>query len=337
MYTPKIKQGIRTATESSKRLRQAASLLTLCCFLYLSVIADLSASTDNVILVIKSGTDDIYSQVAESFETNLNQKCASKRNRCKLFNLQITSLHESKTLQLKKQIAAANTLIVTIGSRAGKFVSVHEHSAPVLHTLIPKQAFKQLVGNRNVRSTSAIYLDQPIQRQLQLIRESMPERKRVGILINSHSRQAEQTITKLSRKYGLRPRFGIVRDEQRLGAVLNELMEKSDVLLALPDPTIFNRHTVRNILLSSYHQRIPVIGFSAAYVNAGAIAAAFSSPQDIGRHMGELVGSFLANGGNTLPGPAYPKYYSIKCNKRVANSLQIRLPPVDQLNHSPGE
>lgn len=336
MYTPQIKQGIRIAAESCKWLRQVATLLILCCFLYTSNITDLSASTDKEILVIKSGTDDIYSQVAESFNTNLQQQCAAKKNQCQLFNLQITSLQESNAARLGRQIAAAKTLIVTIGSRAAQFVATREHSAPVLHSLIPKQAFEQLVGN-NKRSASAIYLDQPIQRQLQLIRESMPERKRVGILINSHSHQTELNISRLSKKYGLKPLFGVVHNEQQLGAVLGELMEKSDVLLALPDPTIFNGRTVRNILLSSYHQRIPVIGFSAAYVNAGAIAAAFSSPQDIGRHMGELVGSFLANSNNALPRPAYPKYYSIKCNKRVANSLQIRLPPVDQLNHSPGD
>jgi putative ABC transport system substrate-binding protein len=334
MYTPQITQGIRIATELRNKLRILSPLFALLCLLNLIVIDTLLASTDQEILVIKSGTDDIYSQVAGSFSYNLQQHCSEIDNRCGLFNLNITSVNESNALQLEQQVATAKTLIVTIGSRAAKFVATHHHNSPVLHTLVPKQTFSQLVKASN---TSAIYIDQPIFRQLRLIRESMPERRRVGILINDHSYQTKLEVQKLSKKYGLKPQFGVVSNAQKIGNVLSELMEKSDVLLALPDPMIFNRHTVRNILLSSYHQQIPVIGFSEAYVNAGAIAAAFSSPQDIGRHMGSLVGSFLAAGGKKLPRPAYPKYYSIKCNKRVANSLQIHLPPADQLNHSPGE
>jgi ABC-type uncharacterized transport system substrate-binding protein len=333
VYIRQIKQDVLLTNFLGGCSLRSVLLLTLCCLLYLSVASDLYAANSREILVIQSGTDDIYSDVAESFEEHLQQRCAS---RCPQFKLQVVVVNDSPAPLLNKQVTAAETLIVTIGSRAAKFVAAGKPGSPVLNTLIPKQIFNQLKSKANTRNTSAIYIDQPIQRQLRLIREAMPKRKRVGILISDNSRHRKREILRSATKYGLKPHFGVVNDEQKIGSVLTKLMEKSDVLLALADPLIFNRHTVRNILLSSYHQRIPVIGFSAAYVNAGAIASAFSSPEDIGRHMGDLVTSFLVNKKTTLPKPAYPKYYSIKCNKRVANSLQIHLPPVEQLIHSPG-
>ncbi len=329
-----IKLSTRMAAVLCRRPLKLITLITLCCTLYLSVGANLWASPVHEILIIKSGSGDIYDQVIDSFNANLEQQCAAKNNRCGQFHLQIESMNDSAAPQLEQQIITAKTLIITVGSGAARYVAARNASAPILHTLIPKQTFNQLTGKTN--KTSAIYIDQPIQRQLQLIRESMPTRKRVGILHSDNSRHIKREIIRLAAKYGLKPKFGVVRDENKIGSTLTKLMEQSDVLLALPDPLIFNQQTVRNILLSSYHQRIPVIGYSAAYVNAGAIASAYSSPQDIGRHMGDLVSSFLASGYNTLPRAVHPKYYSIKCNKRVANSLQIHLPPVDQLNHSPG-
>jgi ABC-type uncharacterized transport system substrate-binding protein len=327
--------GTRISAVFSRKLLKATALTTLCCLLYLSVTTNLWASTDREILVIKSGPDDIYNQVIESFNLNLQQQCSTKTSRCDQFHLQIESIKESAAPELKQQIAAARTLIISVGHGAARFVAAQKPGAPVLNTLIPRQTFNHLKDNTNSKA-SAIYLDQPVQRQLRLIRESMPSRKRVGILIGVNSRQIKRNIIRITTKYGLKPQFGTVSNEESIGSVLNKLMEKSDVLLALPDPLIYNRHTIRNILLSSYHQQIPVIGFSEAYVNAGAIASAFSSPKDIGRHMGDMVGSFLSSGSKVLPGPVYPKYYSIKCNKRVANSLQIHLPPVELLNHSPG-
>ncbi len=333
-----ITHSIQIVARFGRQLAKAIKLLTLFCTLYLSGSANLWASTDYEILIIKSGPGDIYDQVIDSFKTNLQRQCTAKNNRCAQISLQITSLNESAdSLRLEQQIATARTLIITVGSRAARFVAARKSGgAPVLNTLIPRQTFNQLMGNANTNKTSAIYIDQPIQRQLQLIRESMPTRKRVGILQSNNSRHIKREIIRLAAKYGLKPKFGVVSDDNKIGSTLTKLMEQSDVLLALPDPLIFNQQTVRNILLSSYHQRIPVIGYSAAYVNAGAIASAYSSPQDIGRHMGDLVSTFLASGHNTLPRAVHPKYYSIKCNKRVANSLQIHLPPVDQLNHSPG-
>jgi len=159
----------------------------------------------------------------------------------------------------------------------------------------------------------------------------MPTRKRVGILTGKYTELDLAELKRLMRKLGLEPRIENVSQEREIGIGLKTLLAGSDVLLTFPDPSIYNKHTVLNILLSSYRSRVPVVGFSAAYVKAGAVIAVYSTPSDIGRHMGEKVGTFLTQGSHTLTPAAFPRYFSISINKRVADSQKIRIPGTDLL------
>ena len=96
-----------------------------------------------------------------------------------------------------------------------------------------------------------------------------------------------------------------------------------DRLLAVPDASLFNNRTISNILLTAYHHRSPVIGFSPAYVKAGALLALYSTPTQIGQQAGEVARQGLASG--SLPPPAAPRHFRISTNPYVARSLGIGL------------
>jgi len=72
-----------------------------------------------------------------------------------------------------------------------------------------------------------------------------------------------------------------LRSKDTLFSDLDELLIDSDVLLAVPDSEIYNSNSIRNILLSSYRRGIPLVGFSQAYVKAGALCAIFSTPEQL--------------------------------------------------------
>jgi ABC-type uncharacterized transport system substrate-binding protein len=74
-----------------------------------------------------------------------------------------------------------------------------------------------------------------------------------------------------------------------------------------------------------------------AYVKAGAIAAVYSSPEEIGEHIGESIGQFLKHRGRINPTHSFPKYFSVSTNKSVADSLKILLPPVEIIESNLGE
>ncbi|MES2902055.1 MAG: hypothetical protein V4723_20175 [Pseudomonadota bacterium] len=105
--------------------------------------------------------------------------------------------------------------------------------------------------------------------------------------------------------------------------VLNRV-GRSQVLLAMPDRTVYNTENFRNILLSTYRHNQGVIGFSADMVKAGALASTYSDIQHINAHVADVAADFVLTG--ELAPPQFPRYFSTIVNEGVARSLQV---PVD--------
>ncbi len=100
-------------------------------------------------------------------------------------------------------------------------------------------------------------------------------------------------------------------------------MDDADVLLAVPDPLVFNRHTAQSVLLTTYRLSKPVAAYSRTYVTAGALFSVYSTPAQIGRQIGEELLAMQDSPGRPLPAPGYPRYFSVEINERVARSLGI--------------
>ena len=96
---------------------------------------------------------------------------------------------------------------------------------------------------------------------------------------------------------------------------------RSEVLLALPDSTVYNPENIRNILLSTYRRKQGVIGFSSDMVKVGALATTYSEIEDINAQVAEMAASFVATG--ELPPPQFPRYFRTAINEGVARSLDI--------------
>ena len=108
-------------------------------------------------------------------------------------------------------------------------------------------------------------------------------------------------------------------------STLGDLFSRSDFLLALPDSGVYRRENIRGILLTSYRYRKPVIGFSLAFANAGALAAIYTTPTQNALQAAELVRG-LRLPGVVLPLPQYPNDFAIAINGTVAQSLELTLP-----------
>ena len=66
--------------------------------------------------------------------------------------------------------------------------------------------------------------------------------------------------------------------ENTLLPALNSLLARVNLLLAVPDSNIYHRNNIKPILITAFRYQRPVIGYSPAFVNAGALAAIHSTP-----------------------------------------------------------
>ena len=121
---------------------------------------------------------------------------------------------------------------------------------------------------------------------------------------------------------GLQGRVEVVQagPEDDINYLLGRL-GRSEVLLALPDSSVYTPENVRSILLSTYRRKQAVIGFSADMVKVGALASTYSEVEDINAQVAEIAASFVATG--ELPAPQFPRYFRTAINEGVASSLDI--------------
>jgi putative tryptophan/tyrosine transport system substrate-binding protein len=222
-------------------------------------------------------------------------------------------------------------LVITVGLAAARSVLARAAalpaSPPTVCLLIPRQAFEALVpahADARPRRVSAVYLDQPLARQLDLLRIALPNRSRVGVVLGPTSAGLANELREGARQRDLVLNTADVAEPSGVYNALLRVLPASDVLLALPDPVAFNASTVYGLMLTSYRAQVPVIGFSEGLVKAGALLGLYSTASQVGRQGTEIANRILA-GDAVLPPPQYPRYFTVRANQTVARSLSISL------------
>lgn len=217
-------------------------------------------------------------------------------------------------------------MVVTVGVQATRqFAAQGEGRWPVLAVMVPRASFEALSpAVRHPRRFSAVFMDQPPQRQVELIRTILPAARTVGLIVGPTTQRDFETFRTLAGNRGLSVVAESAARDTELYPALQSVLRSCDVLLALPDPYIVNVSTAQNLLLTSFRFRVPVIGYSAAYVRAGALAAVYSTPRQMGGEAAQIARQVWR--GTALPAARYPRQFSVVINRQLAESLGINPP-----------
>lgn len=224
------------------------------------------------------------------------------------------------------QVMALNPqAFVALGTEAATTLARAKLKSPVLSALIPRSSFERVLresGRKASAQFNVLYLDQPLQRQLALIRLALPQVKRVGVLWGPDSWSKAFALRSLASANGLVLQEARLDVNASLFAALQSVLDSSDVLLALADPLVFNSNSIQNILMTTIRSRVPLVAFSPAYVRAGAMLALYSTPTQAGSQAAHWALGVLAN--RVLPEQALePADFEISVNEQVARVLSL--------------
>lgn len=226
-------------------------------------------------------------------------------------------------------------VVVAVGVRAAESLSALPSRAPILAVLVPRTWFlksgRARLADGGRRAVSAVYLDQPYERQARLIRLAFPDVRRVGVLLGPDQKGVADELDDALRSQRLGLVHQTVTEDERLLTPLELVLNETDVLLAVPDPLVFNRSTAQSLFLTSYRYRDPVVGYSRSMTRAGALVSVYSTPAQIGRQAAEWIVGVLGGAAPRLPAPAYPAYFEVSINDQVARSLGFTLPSEGEL------
>lgn len=288
---------------------------------------------DSVVLVANSSHFSLLHRI----ETAIY---AQPSPRPQLIRIEAEELLDST--QFDTSCASPCKLIVAVGSRATKAVLETRPDQAILSILIRKHAYDELVDayvkeHHHQPNMTALYLDQPFDRQFKLIGSVIPSSSKpitVGVLLGPSSIGFEPVLEKTVEDYPFKLQVISVKSQDNAIAALDVLLEDVNVILSLPDSTIYNSRTARGLLLSAYRKQVPLIGFSRTYVNNGALAAVYSSPKQVANQTADIIMDIVKSEDKTLPKPRFPDTYSIAVNHQVSRSLSIDIESESALHYN---
>jgi len=237
--------------------------------------------------------------------------------------------HEVQQLALTEWVnyrGPAPRLYLALGTEACAALARSPAPALVLCALLPRASFERVLresGRRIGPTLTALYLNQPLGRQLDLMRLALPQARRVGVLWGPDSHLNEAQLESAAQARGLQVVGATVKPDEQVFKGLKKILDESDLLLAMADPHIYNSNSIQNILLASFRAQVPMLAFSPAYVRAGALLAVYSTPAQIGQQAGALARGALQ--GQPLGVPQYPLQFQVSVNEHVARSLGLQL------------
>ncbi len=308
------------------RLCNLCRIGLLSCLLHAQVGLSAETQAADTVWLLSSGASGDYQAVVDAF---MQRVAASPGPQIKVRVISTAAGTDALTVKPGTEPPA---LIVAIGSAAARLAQSEPHDQPVLDILIPHLLYEQLTPAGATRS--ALYIDQPFERQLNLCRLIVPDLHHLAVLYGPASQGSNRDLHSAAQQLDISLKTQQVMAGTNPNAALDQVLDDSQLLLALPDPDVFTRYTVTGLLLTAYHHAVPVIGFSAAYVKAGALAAVYSTPEQIGRAAAEMTLSARTDTGWTLPAPRYPAYYSVAVNRQVGRSLNLTLPDESDLQQA---
>jgi ABC-type uncharacterized transport system substrate-binding protein len=210
--------------------------------------------------------------------------------------------------------ARETQLVVAVGGRALAEVQSHNAVAPVLATMV--------LHGRQVEGAGHVDLDVSLSMQLGAMRALWPQHGRVGIIRNpARSRYSSEALESRVRGEGF---TAMVVDCNGPGGLLKAVAAmrgKVDFLLCFPDPDLYNAVTIKPLVMASLESRLPVVGFSPAFVRAGAAAGIYPDYRETGRQTAEMAVRILR--GEERGADEGPRKIRVAVNQRITHLLGV--------------
>lgn len=225
-----------------------------------------------------------------------------------------------------------STIWIAAGPQSLALALAARSDTPILSLLNTREAVDTLQRQGTSSAPlSALYHDPDPARQLRLARALLPRMRNLGLLLGPGREGERKELEALAQAAGITLNLAVVAQADTLMPNLNEVLGRSDALLAVPDGSVINRHSLKTILLTAYRQNRVLIGYSERMVTAGSLATTYSLPAQSAEQASTWLIEALKHRPLRLPPPAYSRDFKVAVNRQVARSLNLTLPDTIEL------
>ncbi len=177
--------------------------------------------------------------------------------------------------------------------------------------------------------TWGVTTDVAIDDQIHLIAEALPQARVVGMLYRSDTAAGKEAVKMLTAALpaGWSVEPVAVNEAPSIGAAIESLVAKNiDVVWTTADANLFDAASVRTLLLAGIRKKIPVWGYSTAFVRAGALIGVGVEPRAQGTQAAEILIKLLDNPASLKEPAQSPREFQIALNLIVAQQLSVEIP-----------
>lgn len=204
-----------------------------------------------------------------------------------------------------------------------------EEGIPVIYTAVSDPVAAKLADKDGkpvgeVTGTSDAY---PYEKQLELIRQILPEAKKIGILHTTSETNSDSQLAsyqKLAKDYDFEVVERGVSASADIPTATDSILKEVDCIVNLTDNTVVS--SLPTILDKANEKNIPVFGSEIEQVKIGCLAAAGLDYMDLGEQTGKMAAKVL-KGEKKASEMNYevitePKIY---VNEKVADNMKIKI------------
>lgn len=183
-------------------------------------------------------------------------------------------------------------LILAIATPSAQSAYNATKDIPILITAVTDPVAAGLAKSLNNSETNVTGTSDatPIDKQFALIRELLPESKKVGIVYNTSELNSEVQVAQakeISKKYGFELVIKGVTAVNELAQVLDSLLKEVDVLYTPTDNLIVSATPL--VVKKALDAKVPLIGCIEDQVNQGALATETIDYYKLGYQTGEVA------------------------------------------------
>lgn len=256
-----------------------------------------------------------YKEIAKKIESDL------KKNGIK----NIRTLSSDK---IKKENIKATDLTIFLGEKASK-----EHKgikSPSIFSFASKIKKEELETGQQ---WSIVNTNQPAKKLLKTAEKTINKeyKKNILFIISEENLPAIKELSFFEKHENVKTI--IVKNNERAAKSIEPELFNAAAIIAIYDPKIWSGNSARWILQQAYSHQVPVIGYSKAFLKAGAMVSVYSSADQIIEAINSQVLKWV-NTGTLETKTIYPSY-SIEVNDNIARALDFSKAEIIEIgNHN---
>ncbi|MGU7971773.1 ABC transporter substrate binding protein [Streptococcus suis] len=227
---------------------------------------------------------------------------------------------------ISEQLIDGNDIVLAIATPSAQSLATVSTETPIVFTAVTDPLSADLV--ESIEKPGGLLTgtsDQaPIDKQVELLGQAVPDAKTVGILYTTSERNSEVQVEQakeLLEKAGYKVVVKGITSSNEVQDATTSLMKDVDALFIPTDNTIASTMTMIGEL--SVEHKVPVIGGSTDMVDEGGLLTYGTNYEALGRQTAKMAIKIIEGAKVSETAVEYPETVSLHVNEEMAQKLGI--------------